>query len=160
MTDRNKEKLIECVNSLNNTSKIDLYYFLKKMNIPRTENINGQFFLISDISEDDFVSIQNHINELMEFETRMNFCSENEDGSILTEQITVSNVKTYEYESPLEINRDVIEFFESHKNSLKRSLSNKYSVSKKKYNKMTNQESVKTDDTDLSELMHEEYILQ
>jgi len=160
MTDRNKEKLIENVNALNNTSKIDLYYFMKKMKIPRTENINGQFFLISDISEEDFICIQAHVNELMEFENKMNFCSDHVNDSISTEQLTSSDVKMSEYEAPFEIDNDIIDFFESHKSSVKRSISIKYFVSKKKYNKMTIQESVKTDDTDLSELTHEEYTLK
>ena len=162
MLDRDKEKLITNINGLNNDSKVDLYYFMRKMNIPHTENINGQFFLISDISETECNLIQNHVSDLMEFDNRMNFdATEVAEQSVIQTQHGSSQSNTTNLDKPFEINENILEFFEKQKNTSKRTISTKYYISKKKYNKMHISENIKTEDCpDLSELVKEEYILR
>ena len=164
MTDRDKEKLIETINRLNNTSKIDLYYFMKKMEIPHTENVNGQFFLISELSDTDYNMIQTHVNDLVEFDTKMKFnSSEYTDdlGEQKQEQPSSSVMNTISSDKPFDVKEDILEFFEKQNNISKRTISTKYSISMKKYNKVNIQEAVKTEgDTDLNELVEEEYILR
>lgn len=164
MTDRDKEKLIETINRLNNTSKIDLYYFMKKMEIPHTENVNGQFFLISELSDTDYNMIQTHVNDLVEFDTRMKFNSSeytDDSGEQKQEQPSSSVMNTISSDKPFDVKEDILEFFEKQNNISKRTISTKYYISLKKYNKGNIQEAVKTEgDTDLNELVEEEYILR
>tara|TARA_B110000259_G_C13953491_1_gene377749 strand:+ start:55 stop:549 length:495 start_codon:yes stop_codon:yes gene_type:complete len=164
MTDRDKEKLIETINRLNNTSKIDLYYFMKKMEIPHTENVNGQFFLISELSDTDYNMIQTHVNDLVEFDTRMKFNSSeysDDSGEQKQEQPSSSVMNTISSNKPFDVKEDILEFFEKQNNISKRTISTKYYISLKKYNKVNIQEAVKTEgDTDLNELVEEEYILR
>ena len=162
MTDRDKEKLITNINGLNNDSKVDLYYFMKRMNIPHTENINGQFFLISDISEAECDTIQNHVSDLLELDKRMTFDStEVTEQSFDQTQYGSCQSNTANLDKPFEINENILYFFEKQKNISKRTISTKYYISKKKYNKMHIPDNIKTEDCpDLSELVKEEYILR
>ena len=175
---KEREEIVLFAKQLGLNSKIDLFAFMTSMNIPHMENTNGIFFSISDIDGSTIQQIHSKVCELLKYETISNQQFESmgsvhqreedepedvtdaedtcaDDVDARSDQSREGSRRSFEYDP--ELVKDINKSLQKHK----KSIHGKYSLAKKKYNKQYTGEAKKIDssNTDLSELVKEQYIL-
>jgi hypothetical protein len=160
-----KQELLQKSKTLSINSQIELYNFLKSVDITCMENANGVFFDLStiDISQVNLINNKLEILQQFEFYTDSNVFNEKTEHTIVekdakTDDLVTSTIdneknKSEDQSSYLNMNLDNYLTKVAKKNNHL-----KYSVAKKKYNKQTLNECKKIEDSDLNKLEKEEYI--
>lgn len=173
----NRKRLIVETNRLSVNSKIKLFNYIKT-NVTSNfmENTNGVFFSLTDISDKDIKNLLAHVDELktqddvvlpdpietdIPYETSSVEDNNRDDPSVdkIFDESTESAVgykkTSFEYDKQM-----VKEIEHSVNRTNKKSIHVKYSIAKKKYNKQyTQTDPKKFDNTDLKELVEEDYML-
>jgi hypothetical protein len=143
----------------------EIFIFLNSFeDISYTQNTNGYFIDINELSEDILNSLSCKIENMIHYKNIFN-TSNNELTSLKKEISNIFNTNTNNVvtkDLPLDIDKKTIEMVSDIMNKpLKTNVYMKYSVAKKKYNKQTIIEYSKKieNDNDLNELLKEEYII-
>lgn len=170
----NRQKLIKDSNQLGNNLKIEFSNFMHSFEIPFMQNQNGIFFSLGDVKDNVIDKLISKLEFLKKFEINSTIHTDNSTEPMFNydfkkEQPPIKDSEESEEPSSenenkvaFEYDKNVVKDMETYLNKInKKSIHVKYSIAKKKYNKqfLVAVNTKKIEDTDLSELMKEEYII-
>lgn len=155
--EKNKHKIVQDITRMSSSSQLEMLYFLNSISLTSTNNSNGYFFVISDISPQNVIIIQKKIKDI--------FVTENHENDIISQDLENNSPTSKKsvfskliLNPPFSIDTSIISSFEHTKLILKKNMCSKYSMAVKKYNKHFVPD-IKIDDYDLNEFEAEKYIL-
>lgn len=167
-----REQVVSKVAELDASMHHDIFNFIRNFEVDFTQNNNGMFMDLNSMSQENLVELLEKIDQLMMDAAENCFVFENENEDAFTDidsseaPPTCEELVKYDTEKSPLLNKtaesNAIKHFESLSYKLnKKNAQNKFSVIKKKYNKQLVVDHLhkKLDDTHLSELRAEEYII-
>jgi len=160
-----RKQLIENSQKLEYESKIELFHYITNtFNLNFMENINGIFFSLNEINDNNVLDILQKTNDLMEMESERSIFPRHKHADTETADYN-TDIQDDDLKSDLmskksfDLDKTMIKDIDNHINKTnKKSIHVKYSIAKKKYNKQIQIDSKKIENNDLSELTEETYI--